>query len=44
MCLTSKGQFEEAERYYKMALVANEGIPESHFNLGLLYTTPAFDM
>lgn len=43
MCLCGKGQIEEAERYYKMALLASEDIAEAYYNLGLLYVTPAFN-
>lgn len=41
MCLHGKGLHEEAERHYKMALLAAEDNPEPHFNLGLLYAIPA---
>lgn len=43
MCLANEGDTEEAERHYKMALLASEEIPEVHYNLGLLYATSAFN-
>lgn len=42
-CFHSKGLGEDAERHYKMALVATDSLAEAHNNLGILYTTPAFD-
>ena len=43
VCLGGKGQIDEAERYYKMALLASDDVAEAYYNLGLLYITPAFN-
>ncbi|CAM9141409.1 unnamed protein product, partial [Pylaiella littoralis] len=42
VCLCSRGQIEEAERYYKMALLSSDNVVEAFYNLGLLYIKPAF--
>ncbi|CAM9502681.1 unnamed protein product [Ectocarpus sp. 4 AP-2014] len=43
VCLCSKGETEESERYYKMALLSSEDVFEAYYNLGLLYSTAAFN-
>ena len=43
LCLANEGETEEAERHYKMALLASEEILEVHYNLGRLYSTSAFN-
>lgn len=40
MC--GRGFADEAERYYKMALLSSDDVVEAYYNLGLLYSTPAF--
>ena len=43
LCLAGEGEAAEAERHYKMALLASEEVPEVHYNLGLLYSTSAYN-
>ncbi|CAN0330606.1 unnamed protein product [Ectocarpus sp. 8 AP-2014] len=43
VCLCSKGETEESERYYKMALLSSEDVFEAYYNLGLLYSTATFN-
>eukprot|EP00752_Nemacystus_decipiens_P014145 g12578.t2 len=43
VCLCGRGLVDEAERYYKMALLSSEDVVEAYYNLGLLYIAPAFN-
>lgn len=43
VCLCGRGLADEAERYYKMALLSSDDVVEAYYNLGLLYITPAFN-
>eukprot|EP00903_Cladosiphon_okamuranus_P013903 g12931.t1 len=41
--LCGRGLTDEAERYYKMALLSSDSVVEAYYNLGLLYIAPAFN-